>query len=415
VRLRDLLTLGLLVTLGLILLPCVGLNLPTIRGALAGNEVYRDRMLEAVADLGDQTVSIYMLMSLGFLVALRCGAIDLSVWVVACVGGLVAAGLLNLRTPPWAALLGAVVVGAGVGAVNGLLVVRLRLPSVVITALVAILLTFAAQVAVPQRQIRTQPGVFVGWNLVAVVRTAAGGPENSRDEQAESRDGPAGTQTISAPLSVTRKLLAAGLYAVVVTVLANAAMLSKRLTPARRRRLLFAALCASGALAAAGGGLWLLDYAAAPVPVRPIGHLRVAAAALLAGGVFLVGRGRGALAAVCLLVAGPIVSIWNVHVWPVTAAGYSMQVLLLIILLLVVQLAGRDVASASGRRKGFAVMVIAAACAALLILACSARVQGARARQTLEWTGLAVSALGAGGLLLQPVVRGRRDRAGQVT
>ncbi|MCK4276948.1 MAG: hypothetical protein KAX78_10570, partial [Phycisphaerae bacterium] len=110
--LRDLLGVGLLIALGAILLPVWGIGPDALRG-IWGEQGQRDLFNEAMRGASDQMASIYLLMSLGFLLALRCGAIDLSVWVVAGLGGLVTAGLINVGVWPVLAMAGGAAAGGG--------------------------------------------------------------------------------------------------------------------------------------------------------------------------------------------------------------------------------------------------------------------------------------------------------------
>ena len=81
-RPRDMFGLGLLVALAAILIPAW--------------DISGQRYLN---DVAGQMSSAYLLPALGFMLVLRCGAIDFSVWVSAAGGGLVAAVLIRAGVP----------------------------------------------------------------------------------------------------------------------------------------------------------------------------------------------------------------------------------------------------------------------------------------------------------------------------
>lgn len=79
--------------------------------------------------------SVFMLIGMGEVFVLLLGEIDLSLGYVAGIGGTVVTELVAPGTawPWWAAILGAMVVTGGLGALQGTLITRLRLPSFVVT------------------------------------------------------------------------------------------------------------------------------------------------------------------------------------------------------------------------------------------------------------------------------------------
>ncbi|MHC4983703.1 MAG: ABC transporter permease subunit, partial [Planctomycetota bacterium] len=91
-----------------------------------------------ITDVAGQMASPHLLPALGFCLALRCGAIDLSVWASASLGGLVAGGLINAGAPPGLALAAACAAGLAPGAINAALVSFARLPSPIVTLAVAL-------------------------------------------------------------------------------------------------------------------------------------------------------------------------------------------------------------------------------------------------------------------------------------
>ncbi len=147
--LRDTLGVALLVSLAVALL-----------GAWRGADT--DRYLN---DIPGQMVSSSMLLAMGFLLALRCGAIDLSVWAVGGLGGLVAAWAINADVSPSGAIMLAGAVGLAAGAFNGALVVLAGIPSVIVTLLVAGAIAWAAQSAVDSAEVKVPDDTFAEWRM----------------------------------------------------------------------------------------------------------------------------------------------------------------------------------------------------------------------------------------------------------
>ena len=410
--LRDLLGVGLLIALGAILLPVWGIGPDALRG-IWGEQDQRDLFSEAMTGVSDQMASVYLLMSLGFLLALRCGAIDLSVWVVAGLGGLVTAGMINVGVWPVLAMAGGAAAGGVAGAINALLVVRLRVPSVFATVGVALALMWSLQLFVHGRSVVVGDDTFASWRLVTTVSVESEGQGGSDlPETQPTQTTPVVTETVSMPFSVTRKLLVAAIYALMMLVLVQGQLIRRRFGRLNQRRLLFAVLCASGVLAAAGGSVWVLDHAAAPVPTRLIGDLRVVSAALLAGGAFFCGRGRAPLAAVWLLAGFLISSIWRLEVWTYTASGYSVQIIVLILMTLIVHAAFAGAITGPRRAKGDSIAWVVLTGGGMLVFAAAAAA-GARpgVRGLLHICGAGVWAVGAAGVLLSRAVIASRSEA----
>jgi simple sugar transport system permease protein/ribose transport system permease protein len=79
-------------------------------------------------------ISVLMVTSAGLSIAVASGEFDLSVGEVASLGGVLVAGLIVWSHLPWLlAIAVAVVMGIGIGLINGLLVTRLRIPSMIAT------------------------------------------------------------------------------------------------------------------------------------------------------------------------------------------------------------------------------------------------------------------------------------------
>ena len=370
-RSRDLVGMGLLAAVAVVLFPAWGAD--------------SDRYL---TDVAGQMASIYLLLALGFLLALRCGAIDLSVWVVSALAGLVSAWLINRGvSAAWSLAAGA---GAGlvVGAVNGALTVWARVPSVLATLLTAAAAMWALQSAFPGRAVTIPDRTFVRWHVVWPFDRREG-----RNSPSADRNGPA--EPPGMPLLMTRMVLVAGTYAAAMLALLAACRRDRW----DRRRSLFAALCASGALAGAGGAFWLIDQGQTPVPTRLVDDLRVPAAAVLAGGAMLTGKGRALLAGACLPAALLLATIWRVQVWNLSYQGYALQMLVLIGMTLLVQFAGSS-ATFARRRRAWAVAGAVLAAAGLLVVAQSAGASSWRTREVLRMTGSAISVAGAGVFLV---------------
>jgi len=79
--------------------------------------------------------AVFMLLGMAEVFALLLGEIDLSIGFTAGIGGVVAAELVKAQTgwPWWAAVIVAVLATAGIGAVQGLIITLLGLPSFVVT------------------------------------------------------------------------------------------------------------------------------------------------------------------------------------------------------------------------------------------------------------------------------------------
>jgi D-xylose transport system permease protein len=83
-----------------------------------------------------QQSAVFMVLAMAEMFALLLGEIDLSVGYVAAVGGVIGVQLVQPQTtrwPWWAAILAALVVCAAIGAAQGTIVTRLRVPSFVVT------------------------------------------------------------------------------------------------------------------------------------------------------------------------------------------------------------------------------------------------------------------------------------------
>ena len=402
---RDLLGLLLLGALAAVLLPSLGVDW---RGSLVRIEKLPDSAppaaVQAYADLSERKTAamesifdkvtapmaaIYLLPALGLLLCLRRGAIDLSVWIAACLGGLVAAWMIRAGAPTALGLAAGTLTGAALGAINGALTVLARVPSLAATAVTALIgtgvvwkLTGGADVPVPD-------AAFVGWAL-------RGSNEGQPDQ----------------PLILTRMLLVVLAYSTAMFVLLGAGFLARRGVRFGRRTSLLAALCASGALSAGGGALWLLDHGQATALSRPVGDLRVAAAAILAGGAFFGGRGRTMLAAACLPGALLLTTAWRQNVWNFQIEGFAVQTALLIAMTIVAHSAMVQALAGLRVPKPAAILGMVMTVSGILITAGAANVSDAGLRRTLLWVGVGLWLVGAARLLVSRALAMRARGSG---
>ena len=388
---RDVLCVALLLVLAGVLVPAIGVDWGTAFRASEKPEQFelRNEQIERItADVTGQMASVYLLMSLGMLLCLRRGAIDLSVWALAGLGGVVAAELILAGVPEAAALPAAAGAGLVPGAIAGALVAWGRVPSVVVTAGVGLLTIWALGARYSQRSVPVPDRAFAGWNIVQTARAVdADGGDGMGPEP--------GPVSVMRPLSVTRTLLVTGVYAAVLLALMSSRHGRGDEARALKRWELFAALCASGALAGAAGALWLLDHRAAPVPTRLVDDLRVPAAAILAGGLLLAGRGRTLLACVCLPGALLLTGVWRQRVWNFSAGGYCLQLGLLLVVTLAAHAAIVELAKAPPGRRRWAIAGVATLAAGIVLWATTALLNGAAVRLALHVLGAASCAAGA--------------------
>jgi ribose transport system permease protein len=73
------------------------------------------------------------ILSLGMLIVILTGGIDLSVGPIVALTGIMVAGFSNQGLPLWLAILICLVVGIGVGAINGLFIARFKLQPFIVT------------------------------------------------------------------------------------------------------------------------------------------------------------------------------------------------------------------------------------------------------------------------------------------
>ena len=257
-----------------------------------------------LTDVSGQMSSPLMLIALGMALAFRTGAIDLSGWMVAAAGGLVAAGLIGQGLSAVAAFAVAAIAGTLIGTLNGLLVVAARLPSLIVTAATAVT-ALGAMSLLQLDQLTLPDSTFSRW----LILLSAGGDEVMPE---------------SLPLGVTRMAVVLGAFTIVMAVLVSSKHLLLSL-PQRR----WVALAASGGLAGLAGACSLLDHGRAVVPSLPVDDFRPLAAALLTGALVLVGPGRTPVVCLFVPIALLAATIWRQAI-PLGAAGVEWQTLLLI-------------------------------------------------------------------------------------
>jgi ribose transport system permease protein len=349
---RDMMGLGLLVAMAAILVPAW--NTPG-RYSADTPALFTLYCLPLAAQMASYCLPV----ALGFLLALRCGAVDLSVWVNAGVGGLVAAALIRAGAPAGWAIAAGAAAGLLLGALNGAIVVGLRVPSPIATLATAVGASWGAQSLVGARAILLSEALFAGWQAT---------------------------------------LIAAGVYAMALLVLIAGQRAEH--APISHRRELFLSLCGSGLLAALGGIAWIIDQHSAPTPTQVIGDLRVPAAAILAGGWLLRGRARGLLAGAALPAALLVATIWQQGVWYLQRHAVAIQTLFLLAMLLVAQGAMNQAARSGRSRKVIAILAAFLASGGILILCASLYAHSNAGRFVVHACGLVVWAAGAALLLL---------------
>jgi len=355
--------------------------------------------------------SVYLLPSMGMLVALRRRAVDLSVWVVAGCGGLVTAALIRAGLAPLWSMAGGVLAGALLGLTNGLLTVISRLPAPLVTFITALTAMWACQALYPQRAGEVASTTWQGWyiSMESVVRPASDTVTDQPDAPSQAvEEQAAGTERLSLPLTITRMFLAACAYSAALLTMVGTGRLKRVKAWISPAGSLVVALCASGALAAAGGVLWLLEHSIAPVPSRPIGDLRVLAAPLMAGALLLRGPGRSLLAAVYLPPALLVATVWRQEGWYLLLRGYAVHVLLLAAVVLVSQKAlARGLVSA-GLARCLASIGGGSCIAGLLIWCISSASMPENYRSLLHYAGLVLIVAGALVVLAERVISLKR-------
>ncbi len=314
---RDLLGLSLLIVLSFIFLPAW----------IADPQRY-------YSDVIGQMASAYILPAMGFLLALRCGAIDMSVWACFALGGAVSAGLINAGLSPLTSSIAGILSGLLVGFANSVLTVFAKISAILCTLVIGIAVILIMFFVSGKPTIKVPDETFSHWRLVQQV---PGESDSESNENTSDYSSPEEVELVL-PLSSTRMLLVAGFYSALMLALIIISETKLRIANIDNRKLVFVALIVSGGLAGAGGAIWLIGSGSAPLLTRPIGDLRIPAAALLAGGLLFAGSRRVLLACLCLPLSFLIATLWRQETFHWQMFGYSLQMLLLIALVVSVHL-----------------------------------------------------------------------------
>ena len=174
--------------------------------------------------------AVFMLIGMGEVFVLLLGEIDLSLGYVAGIGGVVVTELVQPEVdwPWWAAILAAIAVTATLGALQGTLVTRLRIPSFIVTlagllgfeGVMIALLGTGGTIPIADDTINDlangtlSPGG--GWILTAAVLAVYAAITIGRDVQRRRR----GLTTVPATLTAL-KLVAAAVAGAVVVLVSN--------------------------------------------------------------------------------------------------------------------------------------------------------------------------------------------------
>lgn len=253
-------------------------------------------------DVVGQMFSFYLLLSIGFALALRHGVIDMSIWATASLGGVLAAVVIRAGGGWVSAVVVAMIAGSLIGAGQGFVIRRLRAPGVIVT-----LLTGAAIVIILRAIYAPQEHLLI--------------PDQGLD---------AWQRRLDLPPFAFRMLLVAGAYGATFLILAVLAQLPAGSKSSRlKAQATITSLWASGALGALGGAIWVIDHGMAPIPRQVIGDLRVPVAALLAGALFFCGGGRVMLTLLCLPATVLATTLWRLNVANLPFGGHSAGMILL--------------------------------------------------------------------------------------
>lgn len=333
-------------------------------------------------DVVAQMYSFRLLPALGFALALRCGAIDLSVWSVTALGGVAAAVAARSGLAPAAVLLAGMTAGLLMGALHAALTAGLRAPSPAVTLVSGVAVFLALSLSFQGPAVAAPEGVFSRW-IELVPAGLPGGPLPWSNRP---------------PFVLSMALVSLACLAVGAVVLAGA--LVGYPGPRRQRWTLAASLCASGALAGLAGAIWLAEHGSAPIPVRPIEDLRIPAAALLSGAVLFAGSGRTLLVVLAIAPALLAATIWQAQVAHLAAMGVQLQTAVLIGMTIVAHLAIIHADRAWRSGAVLSAVAVAATLGAMVVLAFAAMSTDPAGRLFRQATGLAGCLAGAVVLLI---------------
>jgi ribose/xylose/arabinose/galactoside ABC-type transport system permease subunit len=316
-------------------------------------------------------------MAIAMSLTLRMGAIDLSIWAVAGVGGLAAAAVAGQGASPEVAAGAAGLIGVAIGLVHAGAVVKLRIPSPLATIASALLLLFVCAWLFEAQRIEMDAALLVQW-------------------RAESE----------MPAMVMRLQMVVVTFLLLIVPMFALGRMRRSDAHERPRIHLAVALVLSGAMSAVAGAIWLTDSGYAPVPRRLIGEdLVIPAAAVLAGAAFFSGRQRTMLVLLCLPVAAWASQQWRLHVAHVTWGPYALHVLLLIVMVVLTHVAYR--AWLLGRAPCMLRLSAALQSGGIIALAASSALAPGGARTAVQMASLGCWASGA---ILLTVGHVRADR-----
>lgn len=364
---RDVLSVALLLILASVLIPAW--------------DIARVDLLQTVIG---HMVSFLLLPALGFLLALRCGAIDLSVWVTSAVAGVVAAVLISRGMAPPLAFAAGAGVGLGIGLINAVGVGLCGLPSLIVTFVVAHAAIWIVGAAVVGRSVSVPELAFQGW-----------------------------LSWHSSPMLAVRVLVVAFVYLSALLGLLMIDYAVWRGIDFPRRASLFAAMAASGLLSGIGGVLWLLDNSRAPAPTRLIDDLRIPAAAILAGGLFLGRKGRELLAAISLPAAMLITTIWRQKAWNLPCFGLALQMLVMTGMTIAVHLAFGQYVAARGSDRKMPTISVLLTISGITLVAAAANFHNRLVHEIFHLAGIAVWLSGMPAVIMAMRQEARLEAGGE--
>lgn len=351
-----------------------------------------------------------LLMAVGWLIALRNGAIDLSVWVVAGLAGVTAAAAISAGFPPLPAFIIATALGGFVGLINGLLVSLARIPSVAATLLVGVSVVLVGQAVFSNSPVHVPADTFHRWLIVAPFAGEASvdtEPETPdlTDNAAPVHPAPdSEDRPIYHVLTVTRVVIVLAAYFMAMFL----AVGRRSMSGGRKSTGLVMSLTLCGLLAGLAGACRLMDHGFAAMPARLLGDLRVPTTAVLAGSWFFVGPNRAQLAGLCLPIALIVATIWRQQVWLLGTWGYEWQLLLLTGVTILYQLASRGLFAWTFRPRALAASASAAVALGTALLAAAPLLGAIGVRSVYRIAALALCA--TGGIALLQAYRFTRDR-----
>jgi D-xylose transport system permease protein len=196
--------------------------LPVVLGIVVvavGFQIANSKFLSALnlVNLFEQS-TVYMLLAMAEIFVLLLGEIDLSVGLIMGLGSVVVAELVQpsgANWPWWAAIIATLLACSAVGAIQGTLVARLRMPSFIVTLGgllilegVAIIVLGGSLVGIGNSQYRNEVALYdifygtfdpvVGWILLAVLIGAAGTGLWLRDARKRRRSLEAAPRSLTA-------------------------------------------------------------------------------------------------------------------------------------------------------------------------------------------------------------------------